>query len=174
MRNLVWVTTVAMVLLLNLAMISPTYAFRKQRRTLACGMNSGDTNRTEEAKYAPQTWDHQPEEVFVSTNKEEKWFRKFWSGTPLLKGWSHRIKVVLEAVPPTGKEQIREWLFRLGGKIGREWAKDNKIRRIDTRMLRQWGETLRRARGKRPDALLRELNRLNAAVDNILSSPEEV
>ncbi len=54
-------------------------------------------------------------------------------------------------------------------KIGREWARDNSVRRIDTSMLQQWGEELRAAKKKGPSDLDDAILDIGARVDRILS-----
>jgi len=79
------------------------------------------------------------------------------------------MEEVLQAVPDSDKDTVGELLSNLGEKIGREWSKDNRVRRIDTAMIQKWGEDLRRCKKKGTDVLNEELRRLDAEVDKILS-----
>ena len=99
---------------------------------------------------------------------EEEWFRKFYDGTFVIKGWKQRTHEILETVPVANQEKIRERLAGLGEKIGQEWAKDNNVRLIDNVMLKQWVETLGKAKKGGIDALNKAISNLDAEVDNIL------
>lgn len=106
----------------------------------------------------------------MTANKDEQeWFRKFYEGTFLVKGWKARTKEILQAVLPDRKEEIRKSLEILGEKIGREWAKDNSVRRIDTPMLRDWGERLSAGRKEGPVALEKTIQGVETEVDKVLS-----
>jgi len=100
---------------------------------------------------------------------EKKWFKKFYEGTLLIKGWKDRTKEILQAVPPENKEEIRKTLDVLGEKIGREWARDNSTRRIDTGMLQQWGEELVTAKKEGYAALKEKIHKVDTEADKILS-----
>jgi len=76
---------------------------------------------------------------------------------------------VLQAVPDSDKDTVGELLSNLGEKIGREWSRDNRVRRINTAMIQKWGEDLRRSKKKGTDVLTEDLRRLDAEVDEILS-----
>ena len=79
------------------------------------------------------------------------------------------MEELLQAVPDSAKDTVGELLSNLGEKIGREWSRDNKVRRIDTAMIQKWGEDLRQSKKKGTDALTEDLRRLDAEVDKILS-----
>ena len=100
---------------------------------------------------------------------EQEWLRKFYEGTFVIKGWNGRIKELLGSVPPENKDAIRESLEELGDKIGREWIKDNSVRRIDTEMLRKWGEFLRAAKRDGTAALEKKIRQIRAEVEEILA-----
>ncbi|MDJ0816215.1 MAG: hypothetical protein QNJ58_08415 [Desulfobacterales bacterium] len=105
----------------------------------------------------------------MRTKEEQQWFRKFYEGTFLVKGWKSRMEEILQAVPDSAKDSVGELLSDLGEKIGREWSRDNRVRRIDTAMIQKWGEEMRRSKKKGTDVLTEELRRLDAEVDKILS-----
>ena len=104
----------------------------------------------------------------MTTKKEREWFRKFYDGTLLVKGWHARMNELLDAVPDHEKESMGVLLAELGEKIGREWARDNRIRRVDTPMLQQWGENLRAAKRRGWDVLAEEIRKIDAELDKIL------
>ena len=105
----------------------------------------------------------------MGTRDEEEWFRKFYDGTFLIKGWKSRMKEVLQPFSPAEREKMSAPLDNLGEKIGREWAKDNKVRRVDTPMLQKWGKDLQEARDKGPDVLVETIRKLDTEVDNLLA-----
>jgi len=105
----------------------------------------------------------------MGTKNEEEWFRKFYDGTFLVQGWKSRMKQILEGLPPGDREEMRGLLTALGEKIGREWARENKIRRIDTEMLQQWGQELMSAKRKGPRQLARQIHELAQEVKQLLA-----
>ena len=90
----------------------------------------------------------------MGTKDEEEWFHKFYEGTFLIKGWRSRMKELLQPFPSAEKEEMRGLLDNLGEKIGREWAKNNRVRRVDTPLLQKWGQDLTNAKRKGPDVLV--------------------
>ena len=105
----------------------------------------------------------------MGTKREREWYRKFQEGTFFIKGWQSRKKEILEAIPANEKETVDEMLDKLGEKIGKEWARARHVRRIDTAMLQQWGERLRKSRKKRSDILVAEIRELDTKVDEIIA-----
>jgi hypothetical protein len=105
----------------------------------------------------------------MGTKDEEEWFRKFYEGTFLIKGWKSRMKEVLQPFSPAERDKMRSQLFNLGEKIGREWARDNKVRRVDTPLLQKWGQDLLNAKKKGPDVLAETIRILDAEVDHLLT-----
>jgi len=105
----------------------------------------------------------------MGTKDEEEWFRKFYEGTFLIKGWRSRMKELLQPFSPDKKEEMRGLLDNLGEKIGREWAKDNRVRRVDTPLLQKWGQDLVSAKRKGPDLLTEAIRNLDIEVDDLLA-----
>ena len=105
----------------------------------------------------------------MGTEDEEEWFRKFYEGTFLIKGWRSRMKELLQPFPPAERDQIRDLLDNLGERIGREWARDNRVRRVDTPLLQKWGQDLSSARRKGPDVLAETIRNLDTEVDDLLA-----
>jgi hypothetical protein len=106
----------------------------------------------------------------MTTKKEQEWYKKFLEGTFLAKGWISRETELLENFEGSEREHMASLLHDLGEKIGREWAKDNDIRRIDTPMLRQWGNHLVSAKKQGPDMLAKEVKRIESEVDKVLKA----
>ena len=105
----------------------------------------------------------------MTSKKEEEWYKKFQEGTFLVKGWKSRMKELLRGFDDSDKASMGDLLANLGEKIGREWSKDNEIRRIDTTLLQQWGENLRTAKKDGRDGLKSEIRKIDAEVDDILT-----
>ena len=101
---------------------------------------------------------------------EQEWFRKFYEGTFLVMGWKQRMKELLQAVPDSDKEYVNDLLEDLGQKIGREWARENRLRKIDTPALQKWGDDLRSAKRKGPSVLVEQIRKLDAEVNKIIGS----
>lgn len=105
----------------------------------------------------------------MGTKREREWYRKFQEGTFLIRGWQSRKKEILEAIPTTEKETVDELLGKLGEKIGKEWARNRHVRRIDTATLQKWGERLRKSQKKGSDMLVAEIRELDTKVDEIIA-----
>ena len=100
----------------------------------------------------------------VNKNQQE-WYKKFYEGTFLVKGWKSRMNEVLKGLSPEDKGEMGQRLETLGKKIGMEWAKDNDVRRIDTAQLQRWGNDLQNASQKGGEALADQIQQLNGEVD---------
>jgi len=105
----------------------------------------------------------------MTSKQEQEWFKKLYEGTFLTKGWKTQMRELLKDFQGDEREAIGDRLNDLGEKIGREWAKDNAVRRIDTAKLQQWGSSLTSARKKGPDALTAEIRNIADSVDEMLS-----
>ncbi len=106
----------------------------------------------------------------MTAKDEQEWFQKFYEGTFLIKGWKHRMKELLQAIPDSDREKVKGLLEGLGQKIGREWARENQLRRIDTATLQKWGDDLRSAKRRGSSALVEEIRKLHQEVDGIVGS----
>ena len=101
--------------------------------------------------------------------EEQKRFRIFQEGTFLIDGWQAITEKLLANTPENLREQQKKRLDQLGLKIGLEWSKDNDIRRVDTRMLQQWGEVLKKTAKKNPEQLPEVIVSIDQEVNNILN-----
>jgi len=103
------------------------------------------------------------------SSEEEKWFRAFQEGNFFISGWRDIMRDVLRVFSPEEQERQRGRLDALGEKIGREWARDNDIRRIDDGMLHSWGALLRQAsRKKVPENMAATIHRIDQEVNSLL------
>lgn len=105
----------------------------------------------------------------MTSKQEQEWLKKFYEGTFLVKGWKAQMRELLKDFQGDEREALGERLGNLGEKIGREWAKDNAVRRIDTAQLQQWGARLTSARRNGSDALTAEIRNITDSVDEMLS-----
>ena len=105
----------------------------------------------------------------MTTKQEQDWLKKFYEGTFLVKGWKTQVRDLLQDFHGEERGAANDLLGDLGEKIGREWSKDNAVRRIDTAQLKQWGASLTSARKKGPDALIEEIRAIDRTVDEMLS-----
>ena len=106
----------------------------------------------------------------MAVKDEQEWFQEFYEGTFLIKGWKHRMQELLQAIPGEERKHVKDLLEGLGQKIGREWARENRLRRIDTSALQKWGEDLRSAKRKGASALIEKIRNLDEQVDRIIGS----
>lgn len=103
------------------------------------------------------------------SKEEENWFKKFQEGTLLAKGWKSRVKEIIKPFRSPERERLQQELEILGEQIGREWSKDNSIRKIDTKMLQNWGESLVAAKDRGADSLIDEIQEIRVNVDKLIS-----
>lgn len=100
--------------------------------------------------------------------EERKWYETFQNGNMLADGWLDISRDILGRLPAEARSEQTARLRSLGDKIGREWCKDNKARRIDTGMLKAWGKQLKDASKKSPEALTRALAIIDGQVDKLV------
>ncbi len=75
-----------------------------------------------------------------------QWVLNFYQGNLAYQsGWGAIQAFVFEAPTAEPGTRMNDQLSRLGIAIGSEWAKDNDIRLIDSRMLSLWGSTIQLA-----------------------------
>ena len=88
--------------------------------------------------------------------EHEKWLKIFFEGNFLIPGWNDRKKEILSAVIRK-KADAERLLDQLGELIGREWARDNSVRRISTEDVRRWGQDIVRAKRLSEEEILEKL-----------------
>ena len=103
------------------------------------------------------------------SDQEKKWYEIFQKGNALAVGWVSISQDLLSRLPLSEQLEQKERLRELGDKIGREWCKDNRTRKIDTTMLRQWGKELKIASGKGNEVLTLALNSIDQKVERQLA-----
>ena len=67
------------------------------------------------------------------------WVARFYEGWEMMPiGWQDISESVLVDLEPVQYRTIDGHLDRIGAQISGEWAKDNEVRQIDSRMLSLW------------------------------------
>ncbi len=100
--------------------------------------------------------------------EERKWFRIFQEGNFLAEGWQAITEKILASTPEAERAERRRALQQLGYKIGLEWSKSNDIRKIDTRMLREWGGKLKKVAKNNPEQIPELIASISQELDRIL------
>ena len=95
------------------------------------------------------------------------WVRRFYTGYNAVPGWLRMTEQVLQRLPPEERAAASARLSELGARIGREWAKDNSVRRLNTRTAGVWRDALLEALARGELDLY--LDRLSADVDALLA-----
>lgn len=109
-----------------------------------------------------------PEVLNDLSREEQQWYKHFQEGILFFDGWASISEEVLTVFPEHHQKAHQQMMQRIGIKIGTEWAKDNSVRKIDTAMLKQWGDVLRNARSHGPEKTLAALEEIETEVDLIL------
>lgn len=105
----------------------------------------------------------------MAIKDQQEWYKKFYEGTFLVKGWKSRMNEILKGLPPEARGAMGGQLENLGKKIGMEWSKPNDVRKINTAQLQQWGKDLQNAKQEGPKALADRIKQLDQEVDNKLA-----
>ena len=112
---------------------------------------------------------NQQEDLSKLTPEERKWYKTFQEGTFLIAGWQEISKEILENTPPELREHQRQRLEQLGRIIGMEWCKDNAVRRVDNKMLKEWGDALKETARTNPEQLPEVIASIDKQLNNILN-----
>lgn len=110
----------------------------------------------------------QPKACEQLSAREQKWFETFQKGTFYARGWREITAELLAKAPVETKDDLKHRLEELGQKIGREWSKNNDIRKIDNTMLRHWGDQLQQVAKREPTKIVQVVASLNQKVCTIL------
>lgn len=95
------------------------------------------------------------------------WVSRFYEGVSPVPGWLEMSRQVLADMEEPARSEVERRLFALGGVIGAEWAKDNNVRRLDSRMANVWRDALIEARAQ--DDIPGFLTRLESDIDALLA-----
>lgn len=93
------------------------------------------------------------------------WVIRFYKGHLLVGGWQAQQATLAKLMTPEEFAAVEERMAHLGQIVSAEWAKDNSVRRIDSRILELWGKVLKRASGE---------HRAGAALDRLTEDAEAI
>jgi len=79
---------------------------------------------------------------FQSEDEYLQWVQRFYQGSTLVPGWLEVSDQVLGRLGAAEQQNVSRRLLPLGIRIGTEWAKDNAVRLINTRMVAVWRDAL--------------------------------
>lgn len=102
------------------------------------------------------------------SGEERKWFRTFLEGTLFTDGWERITENILQYFSSEERDDLLHMLSELGYKVGREWCRDNDIRKIDTSMLKKWGNRLKTTAKESPHQLTEVIRTIDGEVDSLL------
>ncbi len=105
------------------------------------------------------------------TDGERKWYQRFQEGVPFFDGWKKITEMVLERFPAQEREQKMAIMQALGLKIGYEWSRDNRVRKVNTDMLRAWGKDLRQAGSQNHLQLAKVIDKIDREINKLLYHP---
>jgi hypothetical protein len=122
-----------------------------------------------EALLNPDGFGQVSEEILASlTPGERKWYYRFQEGIPCFDGWKKITQAVVEKFPEHEREARMATMRLLGFKIGYEWSRDNRVRKVNTEMLRAWGKELRKAGAENYIQLAEVLFKIDSEVNTLL------
>ncbi len=107
-------------------------------------------------------------EISEQVMEEQRWYNRFQQGYLMFDGWQEIEKTVLTVTPVEEREARQARLNELGKKIGKEWSRDNEVRRIDTAMIKNWGKILKNAVESEPEKIKEVLAQISSEVDSLL------
>jgi hypothetical protein len=102
------------------------------------------------------------------TPEEKSWFKTFQEGNMLAMGWQEITNEILAKTSPEQRPAQKIALDNLGRKIGMEWCRPNRVRKVDTSMLQEWGGILRKTAKKNPQQLVQAITYINQELDAVL------
>ena len=116
-------------------------------------------------KYLEQS---DPQTVAELDQEAKEWFSTFQEGGMLFDGWKDISDKVIKKVPEEAKVQTKLQMLALGVRMGCEWSKENDIRKISTKMLKNWGKEIRKVVEKSPHDIPLLIKRIESEVDALL------
>jgi hypothetical protein len=102
------------------------------------------------------------------SGEEKKWFKVFQEGNMLAAGWQKITADILASAPVDEHPAQRIALENLGLKIGQEWSRPNDVRKVDSSMLREWGNILKKTARENPQQLTSAIAYIDRQVDDLL------
>lgn len=121
-----------------------------------------------QAALVGQPTGHRYEIPATLSSEERKWFKVFQEGNLLSEGWQDISAEILAKTLPEQRPSQKVALEKLGNKIGMEWCRPNQIRKVDSSMLREWGNILRTTARSNPQQLTKAIALIDQKVDAAL------
>ena len=102
------------------------------------------------------------------SNEEKRWFKTFHEGNFLSEGWQEITAYLLARTPEEQRQAQKAALDSLGKKIALEWCRANDVRKVDSSMLQDWGDQLKKAADENPVELPRTIAFIDQEVEAVL------
>jgi hypothetical protein len=102
------------------------------------------------------------------STQEKEWFVTFIEGTFFAEGWQQIADTLIVKLSDEERQQKQQQLNELGNKIGREWCKNNGTRKIDTDMLKKWGEMLESSAQDDPQLIVKIIDHIDGEVNSLI------
>lgn len=153
--------------ILFVIVVKPVAAKETKQRCFSCETVQHAANLSTIEKHLQRT-DSQTIEALDEEARE--WFATFQQGGMFFDGWKEISDDVVDKVPSEKKIRTKMIMVALGVRIGCEWSKDNEIRKISTKMLKEWGGQLRDTVDERPDNIPNVIRNIESEVDMLLAS----
>lgn len=99
------------------------------------------------------------------------WVERFYTGLDPVPGWLEMTRRVLAGLEEPPRMEVEGRLFELGRRLSAEWAKDNAVRGLDSRMVNVWRDALVEALAR--DDVLDYLERVEEDIDRLLAGSLE-
>ncbi len=157
--------TIPCLLLCASLIARPVFSSETASNCLPCEAIQHAANLSEIEKFLQQG---NPQTVAQLDKEAQEWFGTFQEGGMLFDGWKDISDKVIGNVPEKEKVQTKLQMLALGVRMGCEWSKENDIRKISTKMLKNWGKEIRKAVDDRPDEISLVINRIEDEVDILL------
>jgi len=132
---------------------------------LPCKVIQDAANLAEIEKFLRQG---NPKTIEQLDEEAKEWFSTFQKGGVLFDGWKEISDKVINNVPESEKVHTKLQMLALGVRMGCEWSKENDIRKISTKMLRNWGNEIRETVKSRPGEVPLVINKIEGEVDALL------
>ena len=132
---------------------------------LSCETVQHAVNLSEIERYLQQG---NSQSVAQLDEEAREWFSTFQEGGMLFDGWKDISDKVINNVPESEKVQTKLQMLALGVRMGCEWSKENDIRKISTKMLKNWGQEIREVVQTRPTDIPFVINKIEGEVDALL------
>jgi hypothetical protein len=100
--------------------------------------------------------------------EEKNWFKTFQEGNFLSEGWQEISAEIMAKTAPEQRAMQKVALDNLGRKIGLEWCRPNSIRKVNSSMLQEWGDILRKTARTNPQKLAWAIAYIDQEVDAVL------